>query len=219
MTLSRTPFGHTPQPRSYVGVSLVIAVHLAAIYALSSGLMKTPPKLREPATVRALPPDAPEPPQPVERVRPTDPVLKNPEPILVQPPIIDIATPPSDPVVTTTALRSDIAPAGSGPTASTGPAPTAPAQKKADTLSAAGAVCSVMPKPEVPAVNWSGEAVLQVLATVRSGRVVGSEFRVTQGAVDAKSRRSLQRAVEAALAGYECQGDALFQQDFAFRLD
>jgi hypothetical protein len=49
--------------------------------------------------------------------------------------------------------------------------------------------------------------------------VVASDFRVMQGALDGKAKRSLQRSVEAALAGYQCQGDATFQQDFAFRLD
>ncbi len=68
-------------------------------------------------------------------------------------------------------------------------------------------------------MSWSGEAVLQVIATVRGGRVVGTDVRVAQGALDAKTRRSLQRSVESALAGYQCQGDAMFQQDFAFRLD
>jgi hypothetical protein len=48
---------------------------------------------------------------------------------------------------------------------------------------------------------------------------VGSDIRVTQGALDAKSRRALQRSVETALAGYQCAGDALFEQEFAFRLD
>jgi hypothetical protein len=76
-----------------------------------------------------------------------------------------------------------------------------------------------MPKPDLPALNWSGEAVLNVIATVRGGRVVGTEFRVTQGALDSKTKRSLQRAAESALAGYQCQGDAMFQQDFAFRID
>jgi hypothetical protein len=61
--------------------------------------------------------------------------------------------------------------------------------------------------------------VLQVIATVRAGRVVGSEVRVAQGALDGKTRRSLQRSVDSALAGYQCQGDAMFQQDFAFRID
>jgi hypothetical protein len=42
---------------------------------------------------------------------------------------------------------------------------------------------------------------------------------VAQGALDGKTRRSLQRSVDSALAGYQCQGDAMFQQDFAFRID
>ena len=76
-----------------------------------------------------------------------------------------------------------------------------------------------MPRPEVPVLNWAGEAVLHVVATVRGGRVVGTEFSVLQGALDGKSKRALQRSVESALGGYQCQGDASFQQDFAFRLE
>jgi hypothetical protein len=116
-------------------------------------------------------------------------------------------------------MHGDPTPTTNGPTASTGAATATPPAKKAEAYSTPGAICSVMPRPEVPAINWSGEAVLQVLATVRGGRVVGSEFRVAQGTLDGKTRRSLQRAVESALAGYQCQGDAVFQQDFAFRLD
>jgi hypothetical protein len=54
---------------------------------------------------------------------------------------------------------------------------------------------------------------------VRDGRVIGSVFHMIQGGPDAKTRRALQRAVESALAGYQCQGDAVFPQDFAFRID
>lgn len=94
-----------------------------------------------------------------------------------------------------------------------------PLPSSAPLVSAPGAVCAVMPRPEVPVVSWSGEAVLQVVATVRGGRVVGTDVRVAQGVMDGKTRRALQRSVESALAGYQCQGDAVFQQDFAFRLD
>jgi hypothetical protein len=216
--MSLTFSDRAPQPKSYVGIGLVVALHLAGIYALSAGLVKVPPRIRELATVKALPPDKPEPPKPVERVRPPEPKLTTPEPILVPLPVIDITQPPQEPVVNAVPLRGDPAPTTSGPTASTGPA-SASVQKKTDAFSAPGAVCSVMPRPEVPAVNWSGEAVLQVIATVRGGHVVGTDFRVAQGALDGKTRRSLQRSVESALAGYQCQGDATFQQDFAFRID
>lgn len=208
-----------PQPKSYVGIGLVIALHLAGIYALSAGLITVPPKIRELATVRTLPPEAPEPPKPIERLRPAEPKFSTPEPVLVPPPVVEIAQPAQEPVISAVPQRGDPTPATSGPTASTGPANGTAVQKKTDAISAPGAVCSVMPRPEVPAVNWTGDAVLQVIATVRGGRVVGTDFRVAQGALDGKTRRSLQRSVESALAGYQCQGDASFQQDFAFRID
>ncbi|MDR7271292.1 hypothetical protein J2X20_003960 [Pelomonas saccharophila] len=216
--MSHTFSDRATQPKSYVGIGLVVALHLAGIYALSAGLITVPPRVRELATVRTLPPEAPEPPKPFERVRPAEPKLSTPEPILVPPPIVEIAQPPQEPVISAVPQR-DATPTTSGPTVSTGTTTPAQTQKKTDTISTPSAVCSVMPRPDVPVVNWSGEAVLQVIATVRGGRVVGTDFRVAQGALDSKTRRSLQRSVESALSGYQCQGDATFQQDFAFRLD
>lgn len=215
MNPSRTLSGHAPQPKSYLGIGLVVALHLAGIYALSAGLMKPPPTPREVATVKPLPPDTPQLPPPVEPLRAHQPTLHAPQPIPVPLPIFEVV-PTQEPLVSTAPLRSDTGPMASNGATQSDPAPRPVVQPQ---ISSAGAVCSVMPRPEVPAVNWSGEAVLQVLATVRGGRVVGSEVRVTQGALDAKTRRSLQRSVESALAGYQCQGDAMFQQDFAFRVD
>jgi hypothetical protein len=213
MNLSR----HAPAPTRYVGIGLVVALHLAGIYALSAGLIKPPQRVAEPTTFRPLPPD---PPKSLPEPRPVladAPKLDTPRLITVPVPDIIIADPIADPSaqVTTTTHKVE------APTGPTGPArpetPSLPAVQPR--ITAPGAVCSVMPRPDVPVVAWSGEAVLNVVATVRGGRVVGSEVRVTQGALDSKTRRSLQRAVETALAGYQCQGDAMFQQDFAFRLD
>lgn len=216
MNLSRPFSDRAPQPKRYVGIGLVVAVHLAAIYALSTGLMKSPPKAKE-ATV--LLPPIPEPqrdPEPVRKVTQID------KPSLPTVPIVEVPIQPwvdATPTITVEARPVDAFPTQVAPHGATvaPPAHTAPAQLPQ--VQAAGAICSVMPRPDVPAVNWSGEAVLQVVATVRGGRVVGSEVRVAQGAMDSKTRRSLQRSVESALAGYQCQGDAMFQQDFAFRLD
>lgn len=215
MNLSR----HSPAPTRYVGIGLVVALHLAGIYALSAGLIRPPARQHE-ATVlvptlddqkRELPK-----PEPVKAEKPT---LKAPDLRPIEPLPWDVAPtprtdalPPSDATPTPTGIPNT----GTGSMA--GPA-TPPVINTGSTLTAPGAVCSVMPRPEVPVVSWSGEAVLQVVATVRGGRVVGTDFRVAQGAVDGKTRRALQRSVESALAGYQCQGDAMFQQDFAFRLD
>ncbi len=214
--MSLTFSDRAPQPKSYVGIGLVVAVHVAAIYALSMGLIKTPPKAPENITLKPLPPEVRELPPPPQPVQATQPIIRDihfpiPEP---KDPVIT----PQDPPIRGTVVREP-GPITDGPTTATGPTIAPPVAKPDTGIKTPGAVCSVMPKPEVPAVSWAGEAVLQVIATVRGGRVVGSDFKVAQGALDSKTRRSLQRSVESALAGYQCQGDATFQQDFAFRLD
>ena len=206
-----------PQPKSYVGIGLVVALHLAGIYALSAGLIQVPRIHREPTHL--LPP-IPE--KPREQEKPRE-VVKAEKPAQISIPRPEVIQPPTwveeQPHVTVVDRQGDttVVPPGTigGPTQVVTP----PAAKPDTGIKAPGAVCSVMPRPDVPTVSWTGEAVLQVIATVRGGRVVGTDFRVAQGALDTKTRRSLQRSVESALSGYQCQGDATFQQDFAFRID
>ncbi|RTL41648.1 MAG: hypothetical protein EKK53_13340 [Burkholderiales bacterium] len=215
MNLSR----QSPAPTRYVGIGLVAALHLAGIYALSAGLIKPVPKTPEATVLLPRPDDRQADPIKQERIKVDKPVLTA--------PVVDQVKPL--PWVEETPQRADAAhpealpavPGGSGAGlgAGSGTTATPPVVDTSTRITAPGAVCSVMPRPEVPVVNWTGEAVLNVVATVRGGRVVGTEVRVAQGAVDGKTRRSLQRAVETALAGYQCQGDAMFQQDFAFRID
>jgi hypothetical protein len=215
MNLSHAYSDHAPKPKSYVGIGLVVAIHLAAIYALSAGLIKTPVTPQGPITVKPLP-DVVEPPPPVEKRQLDKPTFKDVPVVHVPVPEIVIDRDYTLPPILTRTISDD-----QGPRADWGPAKeiTPPTTTKQPAIQTPGAVCAVMPKPDLPALNWTGEAVLNVIATVRGGRVVGTEFRVTQGALDSKTKRSLQRAAEAALAGYQCQGDAMFQQDFAFRLD
>jgi hypothetical protein len=212
MELSRL----SPAPARYTGIGIVIAVHVVAITALSLAFIKPAPKHQAPLVFKSVPKAPEPPPQPLEPIKAR-------EPVILPVPLPPIPT-PTEPTITPEPTIFDPS-AKSGPTTD-GPVPTGTATvappvipKTQPQVQRPGAVCSVMPRPEVPTVNWAGEAVLQVVATVRGGRVVGSEFRVTQGALDSKSRRALQRSVEAALAGYQCQGDAMFQQDFAFRLE
>lgn len=211
MNLSR----HSPSPQRYVGIGMVVALHLAGIYALSAGLIKAPTRVQEPAIFKPLPPEPRTPEPPARTPQAERPTFSPPTVIQVPVPDIVVESPAEPAPITTAPLRSDASPATGGLPRTEAP-PTPLAQPR---LATAGAVCSVMPRPDVPAVQWSGEAMLHVLATVRGGRVVGSEVRVAQGAMDGKTRRALQRSVEDALAGYRCQGDAVFQQDFAFRLD
>jgi hypothetical protein len=216
MNLSHAYSDHAPKPKSYVGIGLVVALHLAGIYALSAGLIKPLSMPQEPAVLLPPIPDKPREPEPLR-----DPV-KAEKPTL-NAPIVEVPVPPiwdeAPPLKVAPIVKGDPPQVVAGGNTA-GSVDTPQVTPKADpVIRTAGAVCAVMPKPDLPALNWSGEAVLNVVATVRGGRVVGTEFRVTQGALDNKTRRSLQRAAESALAGYQCQGDAMFQQDFAFRID
>ena len=213
MELSR----QSPKPTRYTGIVLVVAVHLAGIYALSAGLIKAPPRPPEIVTLKPLPPEVKTPPPLEPPLQPKPPIFKE----VFTPPIEPFPVPPTGPTITPDPIREGpVASVPDGPGVTGNPPPlTPPVIKATPAVTSPGAVCSVMPAPEVPAVSWSGEAVLQVLATVRGGRVVGSEMRVTQGVLDAKTKRALTRSVESALSGYQCQGDAKFQQDFAFRLE
>lgn len=205
-----------PQPKSYVGIGLVVVLHLAGIYALSAGLIRPPSRPHE-ATI--LLPPIPEQTQRLDTLR--EPAFKPDRPTFAPVPVPDLPQPvwQEAPTVTTVPMSEASPSVTTAPTAPAGPTVVQQPAAPVTSIRAAGAVCSVMPRPDIPAVNWTGEAVLQVVATVRGGRVVGTDFRVAQGALDGKTRRSLQRSVEAALAGYQCQGDAMFQQDFAFRID
>lgn len=211
MELSR----HSPAPARYTGLGLVIAVHVLAITALSVAFVRPTPKPQGPIEVKQVPKLQEPPPQPVDHVKAT-------QPIITTVPIPPIPT-PTEPTITPDPLVFDPSAKATPPTdrpIPTGPATVVPPPVLPKIgIQSPGAVCSVMPRPEVPALNWAGEAVLRVVATVRGGRVVGTEFSVLQGALDGKSKRALQRSVESALGGYQCQGDASFQQDFAFRLE
>lgn len=218
MSPSHAQTHRAPQPRSYLGIGLVLTLHLAGIYALSAGLVRPEPKPPGNIVLRPLPPETPpELPRP-EPLRADQPLLRDLLVIQVQPPVVDIDAPQESAVPSVVVAPAEATPTPARPMPAQGRAPAQPAVAGPQ-VQAPGAVCSVMPRPEVPAVSWSGEAVLQVIATVRGGRVVGADVRVTQGAPDGKTRRALQRSVESALAGYACQGDAMFQQDFAFRVD
>jgi len=212
MELSR----HAPAPARYTGLGLVIGVHVVAITALSLAFMPPAAQPKQ-APIVLLPPPLDTPDTPRE----PPPVVKAARPDLPRVPVPDVPIPDwqtEAPTVTAAPLRSEGTPVPTSGGTGTGVAPLATAQEPA-AVRAPGAVCSVMPRPELPMLGWSGQAVLHAVATVRGGRVVGSDIRVTQGALDAKSRRALQRSVETALAGYQCVGDALFEQEFAFRLD
>lgn len=201
------------------GIGIVIVIHVIIIWALASGLArKVVEAVKGPIDVKVVE-EKVKPPPPPEKVVPPPPDMKAPPPPFIPPPEVQVtAPPPPTPAITTQSTTPppvrDVAP--TPPPVVAPPAPPAPKPAKIT----AGMVCTKMGKPEVPAVNWSGEALYKVLATVKSGRVVGVQVTPLRGGVDRRAQRALIAAITETLSDtYECPGDHVFEQEFAFRIE
>lgn len=83
----------------------------------------------------------------------------------------------------------------------------------------AGMVCRVMGRPQVPVINWKGNALYKMVATVRDGRVVAIEVTSLRAGVDALAQKELIASIERAVKSYECPGNHVFEQEFQFALN
>ncbi|MCF8207541.1 MAG: hypothetical protein K9J82_20835, partial [Methylotenera sp.] len=156
---------------------------------------------------------------PPEKVVPPPPDLKAPPPPFVPPPEFQVTAPaPPAPAIQSTQVAP---PAVAEIRPQPAPAPAAPpAAPKPTGKVTAGMVCTKMGKPEVPSVNWSGDALYKAVATVKAGRVTAVEITSLRGGVDRKAQRALVQSIEAALRDtYECPGDHVFEQEFQFKIE
>ncbi|MDN3922058.1 energy transducer TonB [Roseateles violae] len=203
----------------FTGLGIVILIHVLIIWALASGLArKAVEMVKGPIETKVIE-EKVKPPPPPEKVVPPPPDLKAPPPPYVPPPEFQVTAPAPPAVIQ--APTSSVPPAtttvAATPPPAAAPAP-APAPKPAKIT--AGMVCTKMGKPEAPSVNWSGEALLKVTATVKAGRVVSTEVQSLRSGVDRKALRALIAAVNDTLAStYECPGDHIFEQEFQFRIE
>lgn len=206
------------------GLALVALVHLAIVAGLVQGMKRPPPDPpKPPVELRVLPPDTtppvpppvlqPQPPQPAQLTPLLVPVPEVPV-VSPVPPVIVAQPATAAPVEASTATASALAGVPSGAPAGSGTAAS-------NEVTHPGAACTAMPAPELPAVNWAGEATFRVLAEVQSGRVSSLQFLSARGAgLDARTRRALQGAIDATLRqGYVCPGHHRFEQEFHFRID
>ena len=201
----------------FTGFGVVVLIHVVAIYALASGLARDiVKKVTGPIDVKVIE-EKVKPPPPPEKVVPPPPDLKAPPPPFVPPPEFQVTAPaPPAPAIQSTQVAppavAEIRPAPA-------PAPAAPPAAK-PTKVTAGMVCTKMGKPEMPSVNWSGEALYRAVATVKAGRVTAVEITSLRGGVDRKAQRALTQAIEATLRDtYECPGDHVFEQEFQFKIE
>ncbi len=203
----------------FTGFGIVVLIHVVAIYALASGLAKDlVKKVTGPIDVKVIE-EKVKPPPPPEKVVPPPPDLKAPPPPFVPPPEFQVTAPaPPAPAIQSTQVAP---PAVAEIRPQPAPAPAAPpAAPKPTGKVTAGMVCTKMGKPEVPSVNWSGDALYKAVATVKAGRVTAVEITSLRGGVDRKAQRALVQSIEAALRDtYEGPGDHVFEQEFQFKIE
>jgi len=202
----------------YTGFGIVVLIHVVAIYALASGLAKDlVKKVTGPIDVKVIE-EKVKPPPPPEKVVPPPPDMKAPPPPFVPPPEFQVTAPaPPAPAIQSTQVAP---PAVAEIRPQPAPAPAAPPAAPKPTKITAGMVCTKMGKPEMPSVNWSGEALYKAVATVKAGRVTAVEITSLRGGVDRKAQRALVQAIEATLRDtYECPGDHVFEQEFQFKIE
>lgn len=202
----------------FTGFGIVVLIHVLIIWALASGLARKVVEAIKPIETKVIEEQV-KPPPPPEKVVPPPPDLKAPPPPFVPPPEFQVTAPP--PVNTPAIQSTQVAPpqtevrAAPPPVVAAPPAPPRPAGPVK-----AGMVCTKMGKPEVPSVNWSGDALYKVTATVKAGRVASIEVQSLRSGVDRKAQRALISAIETTLKEtYECPGDHVFEQEFQFKIE
>ncbi|MCY4753832.1 ABC transporter substrate-binding protein [Pelomonas aquatica] len=200
----------------FTGLGVVVLIHVVAIYALASGLARDiVKKVTGPIETKVIE-EKVKPPPPPDKVVPPPPDLKAPPPPFVPPPEFQVTAPaPPAPAIQSTQVAppavAEVRPAPAAPVAAPAPRPA---------KITAGMVCTKMGKPEMPSVNWSGEALYKAVATVKAGRVTAVEITSLRGGVDRKAQRALVQAIEATLRDtYECPGDHVFEQEFQFKIE
>jgi hypothetical protein len=85
-----------------------------------------------------------------------------------------------------------------------------------------GALCTKVPKPELPGVDVSVTATITASYTIQGGKVTKIDY-VKQSFVpnvDRRVKRAILAAIEAAVAEYVCPGDHTdVPQEFSFKIN
>ena len=201
--------------RRFIGIGIVVAIHLVLGWALISGTalraLKATPKSLEAAVIQeVIIPPLPLPLPLPKEIKPPEPqkTLNAPPPPFVPPPEI---TPPATtaPVIQASALPPP-APAVIAPPAPS-QAPPGPAPR-----SDIRVVCPTQVTPEMPrkAIQEGAEGVVKAEVTIRDGLV--KDVQILSGP------RLFHAAVRSAMMQYRCQagsGDVKATQEFVFKLE
>ncbi len=199
--------------KNLTGIGIVAGLHVLIVWALVSGLARTVVDvIKAPIETKVIE-EIKKPPPPPEVVVPPPP-LKAPPPPFIPPPEVQIATPPAQPTITVKATEAPPAPQEIRPVA-----PKVEAAPQAAGPVNIRAVCTKMPQPELPSLNFSGQVTMVAKIGIQGGKVTTVEVGQIRGAPDRKAQRLLTQAVESAIREYQCAGDAQAAQEFVFNIE
>jgi protein TonB len=199
-----------------VGFGIVVLIHVVLIWAVATGLAKKiVSKINEPIETKVVEEVKPPPPPPEKDV-PPPPDIKAPPPPFVPVPEVQITAPapPTQAVTTNVPPPTNQVVAAPPPVVQAPPAPPAKA-----TVSS---TCSKWEKPEMPSLNWSGEATFMATIAVRGNKIASVDVSTVRGGgIDRKSERAIKNAItQTVQSTYVCNGEnVVFQQEFAFRIE
>ncbi|XHS76971.1 energy transducer TonB [Burkholderiaceae bacterium UC74_6] len=197
-----------------VGFGIVVLIHIVLAWAIASGLAKKiVAKIAEPIEAKVVEEVKPPPPPP-EKVLPPPPDIKAPPPPFVPVPevVVTAPAPPTQAVTTSVPPPVNTVAAAPAPVVQAPPAPPAKA-----TVSS---TCSKWERPEMPSLNWSGEATFMATIAVRGNKIASIDVATVRGGgIDRKSERAIKNAItQTVQSTYVCSGEnVVFQQEFAFR--
>lgn len=162
-------FDNTPSPQKLAGITLVVLLHVAIIYALLNGLGGTVVQVFHPPVQAQIIQDV-KPPSPVPP--PPPPPVINPPPPYIPPPLIQIAPPPAPPVIAAVTAQKPRAPV---PVQLPRPAVTKPASLDPNQS------CAAPQYPEAAEnMGQTGTSVVQFLIGA-NGSVVQSRVASSSG--------------------------------------
>ncbi len=217
--------------RHLVGMAFVVLLHVAIVYALVTGLAKkVVDVVRAPIETKVIE-EVKKPPPPPEIVVPPPPRLEAPPPPFIPPPEVQIAVPPqAQPTIVATPTPPPapviIAPppptSPQVPVAAAPPPPALPAPPPKPVAQTVGAICTKVVKPEVPGVDVTVSATINVSYTIQGGKITKMDVvkQTFVPNVDRKVKRAVIAAIEAAVAEYLCPGDFTdVPQEFSFKIN
>ena len=203
-----------PPARQVTGIAFVVALHVAIIYALVTGLAtKVVDVIRQPIETRIIEEIKPPPPPPPKPVAPPPPKVLAPPPPFVPPPEVQVATPPSPNAIVAQSTT---------PTPSQAVAPPAPPAPAAPVSASVGVACPNSTQVRA-ALRYPREALKDNLTgDVVVEFTVSADGTVTDLSVTQSAAPVLDRAAENAVRQFHCvaQGQAVrVQVPFSFKLD